>query len=437
MSKRKLLLADDSITIQKVVNLTFADEGIEVITVGDGDSAMEKFAEFTPDLVMADVNMPGLNGYEICEIIKRNESTSRIPVILLVGSFEPFDEEEANRVGANDFLTKPFQSIRQLVGKVTDLLNDGETAAVAEETAEQPAQKPTGFTATLEMPKEELASAVDLGDMGMDDEMIETNRVDDFSEEESGETEDDNLKTQALTAEEMREYSFTTDVGAVKEPVEETESEAATAETPVEETEETAETEDEETYAAQAGEDLAEEKGFGIVSDELRATEAETETYETAEETPPISEEEPETSQTEFEEEKAETYSTEASETISQEEAEVAESDESVETESSMTEEVAPISFDDADLLELPPLVEETGIRPSSDIVKTESEVSETEESQTVDASPQPAAFSPELIEAIANRVTEKLVNSVMKSLNTADVAEQIIKELKEEDLKK
>lgn len=95
MSKHKLLLADDSITIQKVVNLTFADEGIEVISVGDGNSAMEKFDEVAPDLVMADINMPGLSGYEICERIKGNEETRRIPVILLVGSFEPFDEREA------------------------------------------------------------------------------------------------------------------------------------------------------------------------------------------------------------------------------------------------------------------------------------------------------------------------------------------------------
>jgi len=71
VSKRKLLLADDSVTIQKVVNLTFADEGIEVITVGDGDSAMQKFVEDKPDLVMADVNMPGLDGYRIVQCIWR------------------------------------------------------------------------------------------------------------------------------------------------------------------------------------------------------------------------------------------------------------------------------------------------------------------------------------------------------------------------------
>ena len=129
MSKHKLLLADDSITIQKVVNLTFADEGVEVISVSDGNAAIEKLAEFTPDLVMVDINMPGMSGYEICERIRQNEATRQTPVILLVGSFEPFDEEEARRVGANDFLTKPFQSIRQLVTKVTGLLDAGKESA--------------------------------------------------------------------------------------------------------------------------------------------------------------------------------------------------------------------------------------------------------------------------------------------------------------------
>ena len=70
VSKRKLLLADDSETVQKVVNLTFDLEGIEVITFGDGDSAMAQFSAVAPDVVLADVNMPGMSGYDICKNIK-------------------------------------------------------------------------------------------------------------------------------------------------------------------------------------------------------------------------------------------------------------------------------------------------------------------------------------------------------------------------------
>ncbi len=171
---RKLLLADDSVTIQKVVNLTFADEGIEVITVGDGDAAMQKFNEAAPDLVMADVNMPGLDGYRICEIIKQNAETKHIPVILLVGSFEPFDEEEARRVGADDFLTKPFQSIRQLVNKVTDLL-DGEKIA----DADNEIGAVNSFDDTVEpnSPSDEADSTENFDDAGMDDEMIQTSQI--------------------------------------------------------------------------------------------------------------------------------------------------------------------------------------------------------------------------------------------------------------------
>jgi len=123
MTGRKLLLADDSVTIQKVVDLTFTDEGMQVITVGDGEQAIRKLEEFTPDIVLADVLMPGVDGYRLCEFMKQSQRYGRIPVMLLVGSFEPFDEAEARRVGADDFLTKPFQSIRQLVSRVGSLLS--------------------------------------------------------------------------------------------------------------------------------------------------------------------------------------------------------------------------------------------------------------------------------------------------------------------------
>ena len=122
MAKRTLLLADDSITIQKVIKLTFADEGIDVVTVGDGDTAVQRIAEVQPDIVLADVNMPGLNGYQVCERVKSTDSTRRIPVLLLIGTFEQFDEAEADRVGADARLTKPFHSIRQLVELVTELM---------------------------------------------------------------------------------------------------------------------------------------------------------------------------------------------------------------------------------------------------------------------------------------------------------------------------
>jgi CheY-like chemotaxis protein len=127
LAGRKLLLADDSITIQKVVDLTFADEGVQVTVVGDGAKALERLEEVAPDIVLLDIHMPEMSGYEVCEHIKREERFRHIPVMLLVGSFEPFDEAEARRVGADDYLSKPFQSIRQLVNKVGALLGRADT----------------------------------------------------------------------------------------------------------------------------------------------------------------------------------------------------------------------------------------------------------------------------------------------------------------------
>ncbi len=124
LAGRKLLLADDSITIQKVVDLTFADEGVSVVCVNNGREAIEQLQQFTPDIVLADVFMPQVTGYEVCEYIKQNEKLKHIPVLLLVGSFEPFDEEEARRVGADETLTKPFQSIRRLIDRVGHLVGN-------------------------------------------------------------------------------------------------------------------------------------------------------------------------------------------------------------------------------------------------------------------------------------------------------------------------
>jgi CheY-like chemotaxis protein len=124
---RKLLLADDSAAIQKVVELTFADEGMEVFSVGDGQSALDRLEHVTPDVVLADAFMPGLNGYELCRSIKDDQRFAQIPVMLLISSFAPFDEAAAQRAGADDIITKPFQSIRQLVSRVDLLLSEKRT----------------------------------------------------------------------------------------------------------------------------------------------------------------------------------------------------------------------------------------------------------------------------------------------------------------------
>lgn len=122
---RTILLADDSITIQKIVNLTFSSEGVDVVTVGNGDAALKKIHELRPDVVLADIFMPGKNGYEVCEYVKSEPELQSTPVILLVGAFEPFDSGEANRVKADGHLTKPFE-IKVLISAVNSLISAAE-----------------------------------------------------------------------------------------------------------------------------------------------------------------------------------------------------------------------------------------------------------------------------------------------------------------------
>ena len=107
---KTLLLADDSVTIQKVVGISFANEDVELLTVDNGDDAVAKARETRPDLVLADAVMPGKNGYEVCEAIKHDPSLRHIPVLLLTGTFETFDEERAQAVGIDGHITKPFEA---------------------------------------------------------------------------------------------------------------------------------------------------------------------------------------------------------------------------------------------------------------------------------------------------------------------------------------
>ena len=97
---KKILLADDSITIQKVIELTFSDEDFDVVTVGNGRLALEKLGEVRPDIVLCDIIMPETDGYEVCRRIKSDPGFSQVPVLLLTGAFEPFDQQKAAQVAA-------------------------------------------------------------------------------------------------------------------------------------------------------------------------------------------------------------------------------------------------------------------------------------------------------------------------------------------------
>ena len=117
----KLLLADDSVTIQRVIELTFADEDVKVVAVGDGKQAIERVQAERPDIVLADVGMPERDGYEVAAFIKGDPALAHIPVLLLTGAFEPIDEARARAVGCDGVLVKPFEP-QMVISRVRDLL---------------------------------------------------------------------------------------------------------------------------------------------------------------------------------------------------------------------------------------------------------------------------------------------------------------------------
>jgi len=121
---KKILLADDSITIQKVVELTFSDGNYQVVCVSNGAQALKKIPDLRPDIVLLDVIMPEKSGYEVCEQLKADPATASIPVLLLTGTFEPFDRRRAEAAGASGHLTKPFES-QVLVSRVEELIAQG------------------------------------------------------------------------------------------------------------------------------------------------------------------------------------------------------------------------------------------------------------------------------------------------------------------------
>ncbi|MDP9361953.1 MAG: response regulator [Acidobacteriota bacterium] len=135
---KKILLADDSITIQKVVELTFSDGDYEVTAVNNGAKAIQKLSEMRPDIILSDIIMPEKNGYEVCEFVKSHPEYRNIPVILLTGTFEPFDPDRADKAGCDAVVTKPFES-QSLIHKVEELVQQSQSNASAVEPEPAPA----------------------------------------------------------------------------------------------------------------------------------------------------------------------------------------------------------------------------------------------------------------------------------------------------------
>jgi CheY-like chemotaxis protein len=125
-----LLLADDSVTIQRVIELTFADEDVHVIAVSDGDQAIARIEASPPDIILADIGMPGRNGYEVAQYVKQSPRLAHIPVVLLTGAFEPVDQARAQAAGCEGVLAKPFEP-QLVISRVKELLGKPRAAGAA------------------------------------------------------------------------------------------------------------------------------------------------------------------------------------------------------------------------------------------------------------------------------------------------------------------
>ena len=141
----KLLLADDSVTIQRVVELTFSGEDVQVVTVGDGEQAIARIPVELPDIVLADIGMPKRSGYDVAAFVKGRPDLAHIPVLLLAGAFEPVDEQRAQQVQSDGVLVKPFEP-QQVIARVRELIQSAKPephrAAAAAVQRPEPVERP-------------------------------------------------------------------------------------------------------------------------------------------------------------------------------------------------------------------------------------------------------------------------------------------------------
>src|SRR5688572_1046904 len=128
---RTLLLADDNVTVQRVIALTFAREPVRVVTVSDGHQAMDRVVVDRPDIVLAGTTLPQVNGYELARFVKSKPESRNVPVLLLSGAFETVDEAQLKSSGANGVIEKPVEPTN-VISRVRELLgikSEGDTAA--------------------------------------------------------------------------------------------------------------------------------------------------------------------------------------------------------------------------------------------------------------------------------------------------------------------
>jgi CheY-like chemotaxis protein len=146
---KTLLLADGSVTIQRVVELTFAHEDIRVVAVSDGPRTVKWLDGERPDIVLVDVDLPEMDGYAVVQHMKKSPRLRNTPVLLLAGAFEPVDQERARTIGCDGIIVKPFEPAH-VVTRVKELL--AESVAVGAPVGAQPKRESPNFTGPANSP---------------------------------------------------------------------------------------------------------------------------------------------------------------------------------------------------------------------------------------------------------------------------------------------
>lgn len=123
----RILLADDSPHAQRMGERILREEGFEVVSLTDGNAVIARLADVDPDVIMADVFLPGKSGFELCRYVKGEPRFKHVRVVLTAGLLEPFDEDEAKRTGCDAIIKKPFEASR-VVGTIDPLVKDAQQA---------------------------------------------------------------------------------------------------------------------------------------------------------------------------------------------------------------------------------------------------------------------------------------------------------------------
>jgi CheY-like chemotaxis protein len=164
-----LLLSDDSVTVQRMVAMTFAGEGITVTTVNDGEEAIARIAWERPDIVLAGIATPRRNGYDVATFVKSTPELASIPVLLLAGAFDPVDQARADQVRCDGVLVKPFEP-QQVVARVKALIAAAKrTPGEGVSGASRPTEPAVSSTVVPPKPESEAAAPTLVREKSLDD----------------------------------------------------------------------------------------------------------------------------------------------------------------------------------------------------------------------------------------------------------------------------